>query len=223
MTRFVIISDTHNKHHDIKLPEGDVLVHTGDFCLEGNVQEALNFMLWFENQPHRHKIFIAGNHDRCFELQSKLIYEMIYTLMPTSTYLEDTMTVVEGLNIFGSPWTPFFMTDWWRFHQRRGEEMRRIWQQIPSRVDVLLTHGPAYGTLDTTKRGDRAGDEALAERINELQNLKLHAFGHIHESYGMKETPASNRGGYACDLTSVNAAMVDLTYSNLRQPVVIDL
>jgi hypothetical protein len=37
--RFVCISDTHNKTDELELPEGDVLLHSGDFTLEGKTEE----------------------------------------------------------------------------------------------------------------------------------------------------------------------------------------
>ena len=64
--RIVHISDTHSMHRLLtKLPEGDVIVHSGDFTLTGTEAEALDFMEWFCDLPYRHKVFIAGNHDFC--------------------------------------------------------------------------------------------------------------------------------------------------------------
>ena len=60
--RIVHISDTHNRHRQLtKLPEGDVIVHSGDFTMAGTEAEALDFMEWFCDLPYRHKVFIAGN------------------------------------------------------------------------------------------------------------------------------------------------------------------
>ena len=43
--RIVHISDTHNRHRQLtKLPEGDVIVHSGDFTMAGTEAEALDFM-----------------------------------------------------------------------------------------------------------------------------------------------------------------------------------
>ena len=33
--RIVLISDTHNKHKMLELPEGDILIHAGDFTNDG--------------------------------------------------------------------------------------------------------------------------------------------------------------------------------------------
>jgi len=32
--KIICISETHNKHRDLDIPEGDVIVHTGDFTEE---------------------------------------------------------------------------------------------------------------------------------------------------------------------------------------------
>lgn len=60
------ISDTHNSHKELgKLPEADVIVHSGDFTRAGTETEAYDFMDWLCDLPYKHKIFIAGNHDTC--------------------------------------------------------------------------------------------------------------------------------------------------------------
>ena len=51
----------------ISIPDGDVLIHAGDFCSEGESVEARSFGEFFRSLPHRHKVVIAGNHDRCLE------------------------------------------------------------------------------------------------------------------------------------------------------------
>mmetsp|Transcript_33769 Transcript_33769/g.24805 ORF Transcript_33769/g.24805 Transcript_33769/m.24805 type:complete len:296 (+) Transcript_33769:109-996(+) len=62
--RIVCISDTHNLYKSIKdLPEGDILIHAGDFSNTGLWPEVEKFRQFIEQQPHKYKIFIAGNHD----------------------------------------------------------------------------------------------------------------------------------------------------------------
>lgn len=39
----VHISDTHNLHYQLKLPYGDILIHTGDFSNEGTIEEYIVF------------------------------------------------------------------------------------------------------------------------------------------------------------------------------------
>ena len=64
----VCISDTHGFEADLgKLPDGDMLVHAGDFAKDGNSKDALIahalFDEWLASQPHPVKVVVRGNHD----------------------------------------------------------------------------------------------------------------------------------------------------------------
>lgn len=60
--RFVIISDTHSTQpRDI--PDGDVLLHSGDLTKLGAATEVKEQLDWLVSLPHRIKVLIAGNHD----------------------------------------------------------------------------------------------------------------------------------------------------------------
>ncbi len=62
--RVLAISDTHGMHwRSEALPDADLLIHAGDFSMIGVKEEALDFIEWFTNLPHKHKVFICGNHD----------------------------------------------------------------------------------------------------------------------------------------------------------------
>ncbi|OGR90652.1 MAG: hypothetical protein A2V88_10370 [Elusimicrobia bacterium RBG_16_66_12] len=71
--RFVAISDTHTSQPD--LPEGDVLLHTGDLTYRGNLPEVTRAASWLEEQKkkYRHVIVIAGNHDWLFQKEPSLV------------------------------------------------------------------------------------------------------------------------------------------------------
>ena len=60
--RVVCISDTHNQiskmTHDF--PDGDILIHAGDFSEAGHISEVKAFNEWLGSLPHKHKIVIAG-------------------------------------------------------------------------------------------------------------------------------------------------------------------
>ena len=63
--------------------------------------------------------------------------------------------------------------------------------------------------------GTHAGSMALAKRISELSNLKLHVTGHIHESRG-----TMIRNG----VLTVNAAICGIPYTDvIINPVTITL
>ncbi|MEO1448941.1 MAG: metallophosphatase domain-containing protein, partial [Bacteroidota bacterium] len=205
--RIVCISDTHGLHDRLELPDGDLLLHAGDFSNRGEIDQVQNFLTWLADQPHPHKVFIAGNHDFLAERQP----DVFRGLVPANcTYLEDEGTEVAGLQIWGSPITPWFFD--WAFNRRRGEEIDVHWQKIWPATDILLTHGPPYGIRDLTFQGDLAGCADLNRHVWEI-NPKLHVFGHIHEGYGLTE---------ANDVFFANASNVDLGYKLVNSPLVFD-
>jgi Icc-related predicted phosphoesterase len=197
-------------HDRVQVPDGDVLIHAGDFMDTGrNPTEATGFFAWFEAQPHKHKIVIAGNHDVFFEQYN----DMARRLVPTSVhYLEDSGVEIEGIKFWGSPVQPVFFD--WAFNRERGFAIRQHWRMIPEDTQVLITHGPPDGVLDETPNGTHVGCFDLTRRLEALNDLKLHVFGHIHHSYGRRDVK---------DLTFVNAAVCNERYRPINAPQVIEL
>ena len=95
--RIIQISDSHGKHHLLKdLPEGDVLIHCGDFTEDGTEEEVLDFINWFEELPYSHKIFVTGNHDLCLRDA-----EGIEELQAKMRVVQDRGVVIDGSRFFG--------------------------------------------------------------------------------------------------------------------------
>ncbi len=210
--KIVAISDTHTLHAGIAVPEADVLVHTGDFTGSGTPLETLNFLNWYEKQPHKHKIIVLGNHERGFEKN----WNLLTSFIPDSiTLLHDSSIVIDGLKFYGSPWQPEFCN--WAFNlPRNGPELKAKWDAIPDNTDVLLTHGPPHGILDEVRYalGNRVlGCEMLRKRIDNL-NLKAHIFGHIHDSYGQTKS---------INTQFVNASICTEHYEPINDPIVIEV
>ena len=42
--RIVVISDTHTKHYKMTIPDGDILIHAGDFTYGGKTAEIRGFI-----------------------------------------------------------------------------------------------------------------------------------------------------------------------------------
>lgn len=62
--KFVVISDTHGLHEDLQdLPNGDVIIHAGDFCHFSGAESRKRFLSWYADLNYRYKILISGNHD----------------------------------------------------------------------------------------------------------------------------------------------------------------
>lgn len=177
--RLVVIGDSHGYHDHLEVPDGDVLIHAGDFCSWGTIRDVIRFKTWLVAQPHKHKVVVAGNHDVTFErdpITSRVV------LGDACTYLQDQETVIAGVRFYGSPWQPYFCD--WAFNLRRGEPLRAKWDLIPLDTDVLITHGPPYGILDLVPYdNEHVGCRELGKRITIVQP-KVHIFGHIHEGYG---------------------------------------
>eukprot|EP01119_Soliformovum_irregulare_P000430 TRINITY_DN10297_c0_g1_i1.p1 TRINITY_DN10297_c0_g1~~TRINITY_DN10297_c0_g1_i1.p1 ORF type:complete len:155 (+),score=19.93 TRINITY_DN10297_c0_g1_i1:41-505(+) len=100
--RFVVASDTHNGHDLLTVPTGDVFVHCGDFTkVVTSHRDIAAFNEFLERLPHRYKIVVGGNHDRCVNLGN---VEASKNLFTSATYLEDSQIIVEGIKIWGAPW-----------------------------------------------------------------------------------------------------------------------
>jgi Icc-related predicted phosphoesterase len=209
--RVITISDTHERHEEIVLPAGDVLICAGDVTANGRLPSLERFARWMNGQPHAHKILIAGNHDFCFEEKPALARQVMREHAPSVHYLQDSGVEIEGLRVWGSPWQPRFYD--WAFNLDRGAPLAEKWALIPDDTDILVTHGPPFGVLDLTPAGMRVGCEALAERLEALR-VRLHVFGHIHHSHGVIE-----RGSRM----SVNACSCDESYRAVQTPIVVDL
>lgn len=218
--KIVTLSDTHGKHFGIQVPDGDTVIHCGDFCDFGQIKDAMSFLNWFNALPHKNKIFIAGNHDLLFE-KDGFIKTLLKQDYPNLTYLEDSGCEIEGVKFWGSPVQPRFFN--WAFNRSRGEEIRRHWDLIPEGTDVLITHGPPFQILDRAPRSfdpleqpprlsfEHVGCRDLLNRVVEL-DPKLHLFGHIHYDGGKS---------FAGKLTTFcNAAVVDENYNVANKPQV---
>ncbi|TDN95580.1 Icc-related predicted phosphoesterase [Salegentibacter sp. 24] len=191
--KLVCISDTHNKHSQIPIPTGDVLIHAGDITEGGTEREVLDFLKWFSSQPHHYKIFIAGNHDFYFEKNSdkdilKIIPENIH-------YLKNSGVNINGVTFWGSPITPGDGT--WAFNQKQTQEINKHWDQIPQDTQVLITHTPPYKIKDVSGKGKHIGCASL---LKTLQNrkIKYHIFGHVHDSYGITSVAGTKFINAAC-------------------------
>lgn len=177
--KIVFFSDSHALHRKLVLPEGDVLVFCGDMCnaigysLSDCIKNVRDMDVWFGEQSFEKVICIAGNHDEVFE-------KSIISKMSNAIYLEDTSYEYKGVKFFGSPWTlPFFGS-----FSADESRLKTIYDKIDS-VDVLITHGPPYSILDEV-RGKYTGSRYLLDLVNRVKP-KVHAFGHIHNQYGIKK------------------------------------
>lgn len=211
--KIVSISDTHERenYYNIVVPEGDVLVHAGDITMGGSLKALNQFANWIKKHEHKHKIVISGNHDWCFQNQH---HDIAVEILENAgiVYLQDSGIEIDGINFWGSPWQPWFHD--WAFNLRRGREIAEKWKMIPNNCNVLVTHGPPYGILDSAGLGEHVGCEALEKRIRQLDKLKVHIFGHIHEQHGVVHEHG---------IIFANASTCTRRYEPNNPPIVIEI
>lgn len=229
--KLVLIADTHERHLQLSVPDGDVLIHAGDMTMIGEPDKIRDFANWFRALPHKHKIFVAGNHDKLFE---KALPAALKPFFPTSMnhrdlnsdgvpytfvaseeglyYLEDDSVTIEGVKFYGSPWTPSFGYGW--VFNADFEKQKEVAAAIPTDTDVLITHGPPHHILDRTMGYELVGSPPLLEEIEDRVHPKVHVFGHIHEAYGQQEYKGTQY---------FNASVVNAAYQIANKPWVVDL
>ncbi|KAK3056918.1 hypothetical protein LTR09_001956 [Extremus antarcticus] len=214
-TKVLILSDTHGEDLKRKVTtRADVAIHCGDLTEESKLDEFRSAISQLKSIDAPIKLVIAGNYDFTLddsvfaktrdEIKATIDEESI-----TSTYgrigearalFEDEDTKAAGvvfleegtheialpngalLTVYASPYTPSKSTGWGFQYDPQQAEHR--WD-IPSSVDLVMTHGPAHGVLDYTEARNRAGSQSLFAAIARARP-KLHCFGHIHEAWGAK-------------------------------------
>jgi len=213
------ISDTHNKHNQVtsSLPGGDLLIHAGDISSMGYKHEIQQFCKWFDSlDNYTVKTFIAGNQDFGFEKEPEMAKEIVGSYKWIN-YLQDSflgygVDTENYVKIYGSPWQPEFHN--WAFNlPKNGLELEQKWDDIPEDTDILVTHGPAFGYLDTIMgQYDNLGCELLTKRIKTIKP-KIHICGHIHSGYGYV---------FDGDTHFINASVLDERYQYTQKPLTVE-
>jgi len=206
--RLVIVSDTHGRHEELGVLEGDVLIHCGDAFngFEPDERDVERLDRWFGRQRFDAILCVGGNHD--FALEERAAQGM--RVLENAVLLVDAPFEYRGVLFYGSPWTPELI-DWAFYLEPEDAEAR--WSKIPRETDVLITHSPPAGILDVNRSGKGCGCPHLAERVKAVKPA-LHCFGHVHASAG-----TLLRDG----VRYINASMVNSQYRIARSPLVYDL
>ena len=174
--------DSHTFHNEIVVPDVDIIIFSGDCSNPKDVyineREVREFIDWFGKLNCKYKIFVAGNHDGSIE---RKFVDRSDFIQNNIIYLEHESVEIEGLNIFGSPYTPTFGN--WSFMKDRAK-LDNYWKMIPENSDIVIIHGPPKTILDLSYDRDGklefCGDQALYNNIVNRVKPKLMCFGHIH-------------------------------------------
>lgn len=183
----------------------DVVLHCGDLTTRCTPEELQRTMDFLAAHPASLKLCIPGNHDRYLDdaytdakrtskrpgaegadekaAACRAIVESANGVKMLSAGTH-TFELANGaqLRVYADPYTPEFGR--WGFQYPRGTRTF----DIPSDVDVVMTHGPPYGVLDEIEP-DHPNDFAHVGCKNSLWAVysskpQIHCFGHVHEDWG---------------------------------------
>lgn len=209
------VSDLHGFLPDIA--PCDLLLIAGDSCpidrIDARRQRewaATSLVGWMEEIPAARIVWIAGNHD-AFLWSAGLPHQLAQ--QARATYLQDSEIEVDGLRIWGTPWTQGLgaAASWWAFDLAilSGADP---FAHIPEGTDIVLSHSPLLGISDMTLAGAQVGSLQLLDRVREIQP-RLVVHGHIHEGRGRRVLRAGS------DVIVANAAVCDVTYEPTQAPL----
>ena len=207
--KVVAVSDIHGEL-GFRVNACDILTISGDICPVVGPHSPTRQRLWIENDfipwcqglldsgAAKDIVFIPGNHDFVFQRHP-------LTPMPEHVHLLiDSGVEVSGVKVYGTPWVPRFGN--WAFMLEEFA-LKDKYAAIPAHVDILLTHGPAYGICDTVAgETETLGSTALLAAIRE-KNPVFNLFGHIHT--GSHELHRDDASGTVC----VNVSLLDEEYA----------
>jgi Icc-related predicted phosphoesterase len=161
-----------------------------------------DFNTWLGELPHRHKIIVPGNHEYFLEADSSK-----RSMLTNAVVLINEAAEIEGLRIWGSPATTLFSG---AFGLSSPEDRKRLYAQIPEDTDILVTHGPPFGILDSAPHSSlHSGCRELLDAVMHVRPL-LHVFGHVHGAHGIFHTSQT---------TFVNAALLGTNGDLDQRPV----
>jgi hypothetical protein len=195
-----VISDTHGQHQGLTLPEGDVLIHAGDFTRFGLKQDAIDFNEWLGTLPFSHKLVVLGNHEALAPWVSES-----RALLSNATFLCDSgvslplsaSSAVPSLHVWGTA-----------FYWPKEGFFQPPFAAIPAGVDVLISHGPAASHVD-----GGAGCKYLLEHIERIQPQMPGDVAHdgFDQEHALRPAKAAKRGvalgvGFAAVRSDVQVA-----------------
>jgi Icc-related predicted phosphoesterase len=203
-----VISDTHCRHGELRLPPGDLLIHCGDMFELGhkNTGQMAEMDDWFGRQRFERILCTGGNHD--IEVETALAGRA--QPFRNAWFLNDETVEYRGLKIYGSPWVNDLPG---HAFYKDHDNLKEAWARVPAALDILITHTPPAGILDTSSRGRSYGCRALAEAMPRIAP-RVHLFGHVHASRGQRTIG---------DTLFVNASSLHTSSGIIRPPITFTL
>lgn len=192
--RIVHMSDTHNrlarlssskKRHgngSLYLPQGHILIHSGNFSLAGSAEEFAQFNEWLGSVADIYpvRVVVLGSKD---VKQIGTQWAKAKAMLPHASHvLCHEGCEVLGMRLWGAPWCWAVKSN--GLPRPGAPSTSTRYEEIPTGLDVLITASAGHDRLDGIAGGrEHWGSRELAERIRKVQPL-VHLHGHIKEGRG---------------------------------------
>lgn len=218
------ISDTHGKEKELNIPSDiDLIIHAGDLGTFRdpvmNYHAVMNCLDWLQGLAIKYKVIIMGNHDTSVE---KGLITKGDMASKGIICLEQSSTTINGIKIFGSPYTPSF-SQGWAYNVPR-HKLKGYWDKIPKDTDIVVTHGPAKGILDLTVDNNnnytQCGCKSLRNKLFEVKP-RYHIFGHIHTEPDCFNAGIQKITGI--DTQFVNVSVLDIAYNKCNNGIILEI
>jgi len=223
--RIACAADLHG-HLGFQPPAADMLVLAGDIVpieCERDVPMSWSWATeklapWLRAQTIRYKhgiLAIPGNHD--FWLQDQRGHDRSNLIRSFNWHYLDPgarQTIgSEGYNntFFSLPWT--LARNDWAFQANDNFIAMQLQKAQTGRCNVIVSHGPPLGCLDTAWNGQSIGSRALREYIVD-NKPDLVICGHVHEAAGEDMIGRTH---------VVNCSLLDSRYKFTNSPRVVVL
>ena len=223
------ISDTHLNPFEVKkdwVGNIDAVIHCGDLTNCGSYEEFVQgidlLVIQLKELGCRLCLLTGGNHDNILQSEHGLAKCLAYLeLINENHQLKfniciDELIELKGLKIFISPYYRRIGSgDVFGFHYTEQMTHELFDNLIPSKVDVLVTHGPGLNILDYSEADmynprENYGCEILANFLTKRTDITIHIHGHIHQCGG-KYQEARGRTTFN---VATKAMLIDFTSLN---------
>lgn len=219
MTTIASTSDIHG-NLGFHVPKSDILTISGDICSAFDSHSPTFQLHWLkgkfipwcseliEKNTVKHVVFIAGNHDFVLDRVRKGDNDAFKIKWPDNVhYLYQSGVEIDGIKIFGTPWTTIFGNFVFMQDER---VLNNYFREIPEGLDILLSHSPVYGFNDKPNQ-ENLGSKSLRENVKRAMPKKV-IVGHIHSgSHSVERLCLDPFEGKFVDI--VNVSLVDDEYN----------
>jgi len=177
------------------------------------------FKSWVDSLPCDKVLFTLGNHELCVQMHEEDWLDLFptyekATLLFDEEYIYETKE--KEYKVYGTPWCKEFGN--WAY-MANDEHLYDIYTQIPSNLDILITHDAPYGVSDILLQEtpwnthEHIGNKPLAEAIKDKQpNFVFH--GHLHSTSREFELLGKSK--------VVNCSIKDEYYNPVYKPIYVE-